>query len=207
MTPRPLLAALTVLALAACGSNQPRTYRVALDLTPARFITDGKCFKNNVVPAPNESTANLFEEQQWVIWDGVQQDGSALQFLDFGKQTFKLGDSPEINFDELVRSFATVNPGVFTGQRVVSTVTPSGPGSAVQTATTIITVTFSDQGASPHGRLDLDSRYACSPVAGGICPMEAVVASPRNCAVAIPFSARKIDIARVAEYQEEGKSN
>ncbi len=207
MDTRPLFAAFAALAFVACGSSQPRTYRVAIDNTPARFITDSKCFKNNNVPAPNESTANLFEEQQWVVWDGVQQDGSALQFLDFGKQSYKLGDSPAVEFDELIRSFAGVTPGVFTGQRVKSTVTPSGNGNVVQTATAIITVTFSDQGSSPHGRIDIDSRYACTGVAGGICPNEAGVDAPRNCAVAVPFSARKIDIARVAEYQEEGKNN
>ncbi|MBL8952360.1 MAG: hypothetical protein JNK82_16390 [Myxococcaceae bacterium] len=208
MPTRPLLAALVALtALAACQGNQPRTYRVALDLTPVRFITDGKCFKNNEVPAPNESTANLFDEQQWVVWDGVQQDGSSVQFLDFGKQQFKLGDSPQVEFSDLVRSFASVTPGVFTGQRVLSSVTPSGGGNVVQTATTIITVTFNDLGNAPYGRLDIDSRYACTGVAGGVCPLEQAVASPRSCAVAVPFVARKIDIARVAEYQEEGKND
>ena len=86
MDTRPFFAAALAVALAACNSGQPRTYRIALDMTPVRYITDSKCYKNNVVPAPNESTANLFDEQQWVIWDGASQDGSPLQFLDFGKQ-------------------------------------------------------------------------------------------------------------------------
>lgn len=200
------LVAAAVLALCACNAGQPRAYRIALDKTFATNITDGNCFKNGEVTPPSESTSGLFTEEQWVIWDGVTPDGTAVQYLDFGKQTYKLGHSPAISFDELIRSNSTVNPGLFTGTRLVSASTASGAGSFVQTATSIVTVSFSDLGNSPSGTLTLDSRYACGTVNGGVCPNEQFVADPKSCLVVLPFSARKIDAARIAGYTEEGKN-
>lgn len=194
------------IALCACNPGQPRVYRIALDTTPAGNIVDGNCFKNGMLATPNESTSNLFTEEQWVIWDGVLSDGTPVQYLDFGTQAYKLGHSPAISFNELIRSYSGVNPGVFVGQRLISNVTPSGGGSYVQTATTIITATFSDLGVSPSGTLQLDSRYACTALGGGTCPNETFVTDPKSCATSLPFSARKIEVSRIAGYTEEGKN-
>lgn len=193
------------LALTACNAGQPRTYRVAIDTAPLN-ITDSTCFKNGTVPSYPESTSNLFAEQQWVVWDGVLADNTSVQYLDFGTQSFKLGHSPSVSFDELVRSYSATNPGVFQGQRQISRVTPNNGGTYVQTATSVITVTFSDLGAAPSGTLAVESRYQCTPVSPGVCPLEIDVTDPKSCKVSIPFSGRRIDVSRIATYEEDAKN-
>lgn len=199
-----LLLALAV-TLAACNAGQPRTYRVAIDTAPLN-VTDATCFKNGSVPSYPETTSNLFAEQQWVVWDGVLGDGTQVQYLDFGSQSYKLGNSPAVAFDELVRSFSQTNPGVFQGQRQVSKVTPNNGGTYVQTATGVITVNFSDLGTSPSGSIVVESRYQCTPVAPGVCPLELDVTDPKSCKIAIPFSARRIETSRIATYEEDAKN-
>lgn len=203
---RTMIGALAVVALAACNAGQPRIYRVALDLGPTKSVQEATCFKNQMVPSSQISETNLFVEEQWVIWDGATADGAPKQFLDFGHQTFKLGDAPEADFDDLIAGNPS-NPGVFTGQRVRSNlVSIPGTGSFVQVRQTIITASFADLGAAPVGTLKIDAKYACQSQ-GAQCPMEDLVADPRSCAVAVNFSARRIDVSRIAGYTEEGKAD
>lgn len=192
-------------AFCACNAGQPRTYRVAIDESPLN-VTDATCFKNGSIPSYPSSTSNLFAEQQWVVWDASLSDGTPVQYLDFGTQSFKLGHSPGVQFDELIRSFSGSNPGVFIGQRLTSKVSPSNGGTYVQTATSIVTVSFSDLGAAPSGTLVVESKYACSGLGGGACPLEQDVMDPKSCKVSMPFNARRIDVARIATYEEEAKN-
>src|SRR5262245_7846430 len=90
------------LALVACNNGQPHTFRIALEQPSALA---NSCFKNNMPPSSSTtvSTNNLVAEEQWVIWDGVEKDGTPSQYLDHGKHAFKLGDSPAVAFDEVVK--------------------------------------------------------------------------------------------------------
>ncbi len=204
---RLMIAALATIALAACNAGQPRIYRVALDVAPSKNIQDSMCFKNQQVPSGGESTSNLLVEQQWVVWDGQNADGTEAQFLDMGRQQFKLGNSPEVDFDELIKSTPGQAAGIFVGQRVTSDIVSLGNGSVVTARTGIITVSFQDLGASPVGTMSVDSRYACQAQGGASCPQEANVSDPRNCKVTMNFSARRIDVSRIAGYTEQGSSN
>ena len=190
-----LMAAAAMVVLVGCNSGQPRIYRVAVDVSPAKTVQNPSCYKANAVPGGTVSETNLRVEQQWVIWDGVE----GKQYLDMGRQQFKLGDSPTINFAELIEG----QTGVFTGQRVENDqVTIPNVVSYNQVRQTIITVNFNDLGASPTGTINLQSSYACQPQ--GSCPMDTTVADPRSCTVPLNFVARRIDVSRIAAYQEEG---
>jgi hypothetical protein len=198
---RAILTALA-LALCACNSGQPRIYRIAMDLTPATDIHEPTCFKNNQVPSSNvtDNKTNLYAEEQWVIWDATssEMDPSPKQFLDLGHQAFKLGDSPAVDFDDVIGTTVT---GTFNGRRTRSN---SVPNQYVQTRQTTLTVKLSDSGASPTGTMTIASEYACV-TQGGTCPLEDFVADPRNCSVDIPFSARRIDVSRISAYSEDSK--
>lgn len=196
-----LLALAAAFVVTACNTGQPRIYRVALNTAPMRNISDPSCFKANMVPGSSGLTeSNLFVEQQWVIWDatGTDADMTPMQFIDVGHQAFKMGDSPAVDFDELI---GTTNAGTFTGQRVQSS---SVPNSYIEVRQTILTVTFSDTGAAPTGKLAADAKYECVSQ-GAPCPSSAFVSDPKSCRVELPFSARRIDVSRIAGYSEESK--
>ena len=147
------------------------------------------------MPGGTISETNLRVEEQWVIWDGVE----GKQYLDMGHQQYKLGDSPTINFAELIEGSA----GQFTGQRVENDqVTIPNVVSYNQVRQTILTVAFNDLGASPTGTMSLSASYACQP--SGSCPNDNTVADPRSCVVPLNFVARRIDTSRIAAYSEEG---
>jgi hypothetical protein len=194
---RMMMAFVAVAALAACNGGQPRIYRVAVDQTPARNVQTAACWKMQAVPTSFINETNLLVEEQWVIWDGLDSQGAPKYFLDFGRQNFNLGDAPEIDFNELISSGVQ---GQFSGQRVRS---QQVPGIYTEVRQTSITVTFNDLGAAPTGTMSLKAAYACQ----GTCPPENQVNDPRSCEVPLQFSARRIDVSRIAGYSEQGDGN
>ena len=80
------LGALSLLTLVGCNQGQPRLYRVAIDATPIRTISSPSCFRNNNLPAGrgNRTEQNYRQEDEWVIWSGVDQT----EYLDLGTQSF-----------------------------------------------------------------------------------------------------------------------
>ncbi len=63
-----------------------------------------------------------------------------------------------------------------------------------------ITVTFTDEGASPTGNVQLRSQYACV----GNCPQPNPVPDSVSCATQLSFWARRIDTSRIEAYQPAG---
>src|SRR5258708_6665633 len=140
-----LLSFSAAVTLAACNAGQPRIYRVALDDSSTKSIQQTECWKGGKVPTTSSSDTNLLIEEQWVVWDGADPDGSPKQFLDLGPQSYKLGDSPQIDFDDTIGS---TTPGSFLGAHVRSdTISIPGAGSYIEVRETSITTSFSDLGA------------------------------------------------------------
>lgn len=192
---RLLAVAAVAMAAVGCGGNQPRIYRVALDKTKAESVQDAACFKMQAVSGNSVTETNLRTEQQWVVWDGASPN----QYLDFGQQSYKLGDAPEITFSDLVLG----QSNTFTAQRVTNTQGQGIGGQFVQVRQTVITVAFNDMGAAPTGTMALQSSYACQPASA--CPTDMQVPDPRSCKVTLDWVARHIENDRTALYQEEGK--
>jgi hypothetical protein len=171
---------LSVLSVAGCNSGQPRIYRVALDEgTPIQ----SSCRKDSTTSNPLVVTQENFRAQdEWVVWDGA-----STQYLDLGKQEWKLGDAPKIEVEDLIEG----SNKVFTATRFV---TLNVPG-LTEKRTTQVSVTWSDFGAAPTGTIDLQARYECQG-----CPVPNPAPDAASCSTTIKFSARRIDAAPTTEY-------
>ena len=92
--------AISLISFAGCLQGQPRIYRVAVDETPVRTISVPSCFRNNNLPTGRGNFSEQFyrSEDEWVIWNGVDQT----EYLDLGKQQWKLGDAPTIDVTDLI---------------------------------------------------------------------------------------------------------
>jgi hypothetical protein len=188
-----LLAVVALAAVTGCNNGQPRIYRIALDRTPERTIADPSCYKNSQLPSGSQSTeVNYREEHQWVIWDS----GDGKQYLDIGSASFHLGDAPTINVADMIE---TSQSGTLQGSRNVTNPFP-GIQNTTETRQTSITVTFTDEGASPTGNMQLRSQYACV----GNCPQPNPGPDSVSCATQLSFWARRIDTSRIEAYQPAG---
>src|SRR5439155_1284544 len=116
--------------------------KVAVDRSAVSPVRDATCFYNQAVPTNVTDTTNLRSEQQWVIWDAVNSAGQAVQYLDCGTQQEHLGNSPAINFGEIIE---TTTAGTFVGTSRSSQTFGNNTFTQVRNAT--ITVTFIDEGA------------------------------------------------------------
>ena len=88
--------------------------------------------------------------------------------------------------------------GVFIGQRALAN--PLGNNGAVETRTTSVSITFSDQGANPTGTMALKSNYGCS----GGCPQPSTSPDSVSCDTSLNFWGKKIDVDNIAPYQPAG---
>jgi hypothetical protein len=193
----PAFAALAVLA--ACNNGQPRLYKVAVDMSPLNPVTDSSCYFNNAAPNVAVTTTDLRTEQQWVVWDASDSDGKPLQYLDPGEQRAKMGNSPSIDFHDTIE---TTTPGSFTG-----TIRSTQAFGQLYTETRqgTLTVTFSDQGASPTGSITFRSEYDCSAMSS-TCPMDNPSSDFHSCSVSLNFTSRRIDASRIDGYTDVGTS-
>lgn len=186
-----LLGALSLLGLVGCNGGQPRIYRVAIDKTPIRTIADPSCFRGNILPSGRGqlSEVNFREEDEWVIWDGVE----GKQYLDLGTQSYKLGDSPEIRVADLIEG----SDKVFSAQR--NEVKPFPGVEATESRQTQIVVTWNDYSFAPTGTIQLTAQYAC--VAGREqCPNPNPTPDSVSCRSQLNFTARRIEASHITAY-------
>ncbi|HEY0882258.1 MAG TPA: hypothetical protein VGD87_12035 [Archangium sp.] len=186
-----VLGALSLLALSACNTGQPRIYRVAIDATPVRTIAVPSCFRNNNLPAGrgNISETSYRSEDEWVIWNGIDQT----EYLDMGTQTFNLGDAPTIRINDLIEG----TEKNFAAQRSEQKPIQDFYTEARQTQ---IAVKFNDYSFAPTGTIALTSQYACI---NGRNPCPTGDASPTDaasCSSTINFVARRIDAQHITAY-------
>jgi hypothetical protein len=185
------LGALSLLALVGCNQGQPRIYRVAVDETPVRTIAVPSCFRNNNLPAGrgNITEQNYRSEDEWVIWNGVDQT----EYLDLGTQTFDLGDAPTIRVSDLIEG----TDKTFSALRNVQK--PIGD-SYTEARQTQISVKFNDYSFAPVGTIALNAQYAC--IKGRAdCPVgDASPADAASCSSQLNFVARRIDVQQLTAY-------
>jgi hypothetical protein len=182
-----LSAAVAAVALLACNSGQPTTYRVAVDESP-RLALPPTCFANNEIPGGTERSTvnNLRTEYNWNLWDGV--DGK--QYLDLGTASFPLGHAAPITIDDLIEG----SDNVFVGTRTTTRLPDTNNYSNVRTRT--VTVTFENQGTSPTGTIDLVSNYTCTNCQQG----ETEQVGNKNCSTRLNWQARRIDVDRISVH-------
>ena len=185
------LGALSLLSLAGCLQGQPRIYRVAVDATPVRTIAVPSCFRNNNLPAGrgNITEQNYRSEDEWVIWNGVDQ----VEYLDLGNQTFNLGDAPTITVADLIEG----TEKTFSALRNVQK--PIGD-QYTEARQTQVSVKFNDYSAVPVGTISLNSQYAC--IKGRAdCPVgDASPQDAASCNSSLNFVARRIDVQQITAY-------
>ena len=185
------LGALSLLSLAGCLQGQPRIYRVAVDATPVRTIAVPSCFRNNNLPAGrgNITEQNYRQEDEWVIWNGVDQ----VEFLDLGTQTFNLGDSPTIRVSDLIEGTEKTFSALRNEQKPIGDM-------YTEARQTQISVKFNDYSAVPTGTIALNAQYAC--IKGrNDCPVgDASPQDAASCSSSLNFVARRIDVQQLTAY-------
>ncbi|WP_224247447.1 hypothetical protein [Hyalangium gracile] len=156
-------------SLLGCGNSQPSIYRVAV--TPQ--VAPNTCYR--VAPTtPNpDTTTNIVDEKQWVIWKGIEED----VYLEPGTINYDMGEARNVTIsgDAIRGSKNDDGEYVFTSQRTLIL-------STAETHTTVATYTIEELGKTLKGTLSLSS--AC---AGADCG-----GSP-TCNTTLSFSGRKLD--------------
>lgn len=185
------LGAISLLSLVGCNQGQPRIYRVAVDATPVRTIAVPSCFRNNNLPAGrgNITEQNYRSEDEWVIWNGVDQT----EYLDLGTQSFNLGDSPTIRVADLIEGTEKTFSALRNEQKPIA-------DSYTEARQTQISVKFNDYSFAPTGTIALNSQYACI---NGRDPCPTGNASPQDaasCSSSLNFVARRIDAQQITAY-------
>jgi hypothetical protein len=185
------LCGLSLLALMGCNNGQPRIYRVAVDLTPVKTIAVSSCYRNNNLPTSRVSTSeqNYRSEDEWVIWNGVDQT----EYLDLGTQSFDLGDAPTIRVTDVIEGTDKTFAALRTEQKPVSDL-------YTEARQTQISVKFNDYSFAPTGTIALNAQYACLKGRAD-CPIgDASPQDAASCSSQINFVARRIDAQQLTAY-------
>ena len=185
------LSALSLLSLVGCLQGQPRIYRVAVDETPVRTIAVPSCFRNNNLPAGrgNITEQNYRAEDEWVIWNGVDQ----VEYLDLGTKSWELGDAPTIRVSDLIEGTDKTFSALRNEQKPIMDF-------YTEARQTQVSVKFTDYSAVPVGTISLDSQYAC--IKGrNDCPVgDASPQDAASCKSSLNFTARRIDVQQFTVY-------
>ncbi len=173
-----LLAVAVLPVLSACGGGSPRHYyitvnRGALEALPAT------CYSSGTAPTNTDRSSNMFEFQQWSVWDGTE---GKLYLVVGSMSVFDLGDAPNVS---ITGDAIEGGPLVFTTTRETNTTTGGANPTTVNRKLTT-TVTFTELGGSAKGTLTLSSQTTCT---GAVCPTPATP----NCNIDLPFVGRKIE--------------
>jgi hypothetical protein len=186
------LGALSLLLLVGCNAGQPRLYRIAIDETPIRSLATPSCFRGNSPPPGRGSVTevNFRKENEWVIWDGANA-----QYLDMGRQEWKLGDAPLIEVNDLIEGGTE---RTFSAQR--SETRPFPGVQATETRQTLVTVKWEDFSAAPQGTIGLSAQYACTAGAEA-CPNPNPAPDSVSCSAVMSFFGRRIDVSHSTTYK------
>ncbi|MDX2013908.1 MAG: hypothetical protein SFW67_27170 [Myxococcaceae bacterium] len=207
-----LLGAVTAtLLVTGCNTGQPRIWRVAYDTSRVDFVDNSSCYIGNRVPQARTAQSNYRRDANWVIWDGVADQGGQLkQYLDIGTPKFKLGDSPEVVVEDVIEGDAALRS--FTAERQVARFGPMERGrNAIETLVGRITVLWDNYNPAATGLITINSEYKCvdngqmqsdqCPRGGGGDPVGREAA---NCSVQVSFVARRIDVTQATNYSNNG---
>jgi hypothetical protein len=207
-----LLGAVTVaLLVTGCNTGQPRIWRVAYDTSRVDFVDNSSCYIGNRVPQARTAQSNYRRDANWVIWDGVADQGGQLkQYLDIGTPNFKLGDSPRVVVEDVIEGDAALR--TFTAERQIASFGPrERMRNAIETRVGRITVQWDNYNPAATGLITIRSEYRCvdngqmmqdqCPRGGGGDPVGNEAA---NCEVQVGFVARRIDVTQGTNYSNNG---
>ncbi|MDY7225900.1 hypothetical protein [Hyalangium rubrum] len=176
------VAVVAVSGLLGCGGSQPSIYRVAMERVT--LANTAACFRAGQVPTTNpDETTNMVDEEQWVIWDGIDD----VQYLEPGNIDYSLGQAEDISIGgEAIQGGKVEDNTVFTTTR-------TRRESTTEIYTTSATYTIEKLGKTLEGSLALSS--ACAGADCGGIP---------SCNVTLRFVGRKISTDNLTVYDNSG---
>lgn len=166
-------------SLLGCNSSQPSIYRVAV----SQLVAPNTCYRTAPTGTP-DTTTNLVDEKQWVIWEGVDDKF----YLEPGTISYSLGEARGISI-----STDAIEGGKNDNKQYVFTTSRTQTVSANEVYTTSATYTFDDLGKTLTGTLALHSNCA-----GSNCN------STPTCDVSLTFSGRQLTGDRNIDYGSNG---
>jgi len=159
------VAAMMTVGMMGCG-EQPKYYRVSIDRSPLSSMP-GSCYSSGTAPTPNDRTTNTVDVEQWVLWDGVEDQ----KYLAVGDVTYALGDAlVDIDVGDAIVSTKADKP-TFTAER-----TRTGPNRVSRA-----TYTLDKVGETLQGTIALS--YECTGSTG--CAVA-------NCSASLNFVGRRL---------------
>jgi hypothetical protein len=173
------VAAVAASSLLGCEGSQPSLYRVAVD--PVAQSVPATCYRTGQAPANPDKTTNIVDQQQWVVWEGV--DDTA--YLEAGAINYILGQAQRVTINS--------NGGAIQGTKVDGKYTfvseRTQTDSPTEVYTTSATYTIDKLGETLEGTLALHS-HCTGADCGGI----------PTCDVSVGFVGRKIDADQIRLY-------
>jgi hypothetical protein len=175
------VAVMAASSLLGCEDSQPTLYRVAVEQVSQHVPPT--CYRANQAPTTPDTTTNIVDQQQWVVWEGV--DDTA--YLEPGVINYTLGQAQRVIINgDAIQGTKADGKYTFTTERTQT-------DSATELYTTSATYTIDKLGDTLEGTLALHSH--CT---GSDC------ANIPTCDVAVKFVGRKIDTDQISLYDTDG---
>jgi hypothetical protein len=175
------VAVVAAASLLGCESSQPAIYLVAVE--PVAQHVPSTCYRPNQAPTNMDTTTNVVDQQQWVIWMGV--DDTA--YLDPGTINYTLGQAQRVVINgDAVQGTKADGKYTFTAERTQA-------NSTTEVYTTSAIYTIDKLGDTLEGTLALHSTCAgtnCSTIP--------------TCDVSVAFAGRKVDTDQISVYDTDG---
>jgi hypothetical protein len=175
------VAVMAASSLLGCENSQPTIYRVAVE--PVAQHVPTTCYRANQAPTNPDATTNIVDQQQWVVWNGVDDT----VYLEPGTINYTLGQAQRVVINgDAIQGTKADGKYTFTAERTQT-------DSATEVYTTSATYTIDKLGDTLEGTLALHSE--CT---GADC------ANIPTCDVALKFAGRKIDADTITVYGTVG---
>jgi hypothetical protein len=171
------VAAVAASSLLGCEGSQPSIYRVAVDPVAQNIPTT--CYRSGQAPTAPDKTTNIVDQQQWVIWEGVED----IAYLEPGNINYILGQAQRVVITgDAIQGSKADGKYTFVSERT-QTDSPN------EVYTTSATYTIDKLGETLEGTLALHSHCTGSECAG--IP---------TCDVSVKVVGRKIDADQISLY-------
>jgi hypothetical protein len=169
--------------LMGCGGSQPAIYRVAIERLTSANVPN-TCYRTGQAPTTTpDKTTNVFDEEQWVYWEGVDDQA----YLDTGAINYDMAQAQTVSIPgDSIQGGEDGDQQVFRAERVQT-------DSVNEVYTTSATYAIDELGETLKGTLTL--RSACVGTDCGGTP---------TCEVSLAFSGRKIKTDQLSIYGING---
>lgn len=164
-------------SLLGCEGSQPAIYRVAVE--PVSQHVPTTCYRANQAPAAPDTTTNIVDQQEWVVWEGLDDT----VYLEPGAINYILGQAQRVVINgDAIQGTKADGKYTFTTERTQT-------DSATEVYTTSATYTIDKLGDTLEGTLALHSH--CT---GADCN------NIPTCDVSVKFAGRKIKTDQISVY-------